>query len=80
VFVGCGPESERPYPLARIYAKPNQTANARLIAAAPDLLEACKVVALQSDCVCRDSRSHDHGCDCAGDIIRAAIQKAEGDE
>lgn len=43
-------------------------ANARLIAAAPDLLEACEAVLLRDD-VANDE---------IGDILRAAIAKAKG--
>lgn len=46
-------------------------ANARLIAAAPELLEACKM-ALLEDC-------YDFGASGAPEVIRAAIAKAQGE-
>lgn len=48
-------------------------ANARLIAAAPDLLDACKdALALLEDVDAADG--------CIGDALRAAIARATGDE
>jgi len=49
-------------------------ANARLIAAAPDLLEACKQLVNAAYKPC----GHQYDCICAGDLARAAIAKAEG--
>jgi len=43
-------------------------ANASLIAAAPDLLEACRAA------LCRDDIADDE----IGDVLRAAVKRAEG--
>ena len=58
-------------------------ANARLIAAAPDLLAACKAVSEwhQHSVGCPASEIGaigDSGCDCGLAAVRAAIAKAEG--
>ena len=64
--------------VSQMHGKPEAAANARLIAAAPDLLEACR--ALVSDCWRRSGvglQDHEDGCeDCRA--ARAAIARAEG--
>lgn len=52
-------------------------ANARLIAAAPELLEALKDLYAQA-CGMPKSCGHDFTCICPGDKAKAAIAKAEG--
>ena len=54
---------------------PTNTANARLIAAAPDLLEACKVALSRLDLLADDFDVYSQG---STDVLRAAIAKAEG--
>lgn len=49
-------------------------ANARLIAAAPDLLEACKIWVHNEKCTCEDGL----GSDCPWCFTKQAIAKAEG--
>lgn len=62
------------------YAEKEQRANARLIAAAPDLLDALKGLRIRDECFCDMAighplmRSHSDVCIAA----RAAITKAEG--
>jgi hypothetical protein len=54
--------------------------NAHLIAAAPELLEACKHV-VQRYCGCHSSSDRNwHGKDCSVPLLKAAIAKAEGRE
>lgn len=57
------------------HGKPTQVANARLIGAAPDLLEACKALLgiIHSQVACVDSKF-----DIGIATARAAIAKAEG--
>ncbi len=55
---------------------PDNDADWRLIAAAPDMLAVLKTISRGLCCVCNFVGS----CDCAGDIVRAVIAKAEGRE
>lgn len=63
----------------RDYKEESNEANAKLLAAAPELLEACKIAKywlcghVSTDCLKGD-------CVCAWDKLKRAIAKAEGDE
>jgi predicted nucleic acid-binding protein len=79
-YVGC-PRAERPI---LDYAHENeQTANARLIAAAPDLLEACLALVTHLEELPEDTEKCRHLKlalnNRAGDMIHAAIAKARGE-
>lgn len=70
-------EVEYPFavlPIADVCDQPNAEANARLIAAAPDLLEALKafIFPYQEECRLTDRERQELG--------RAAIRKAEGEK
>ncbi len=51
-------------------------ANARLISAAPDLLEACKAIS-KMPCLLKLLGEPEENCTCASCIAKAAIKKAE---
>ena len=65
--------SDKPVAFAGVYKHPNAEANARLIAAAPDLLEACKMIIEFSN----DNDIH-RFLEIAIPKIEQAIAKAEG--
>lgn len=62
-------------PGATIFPK-EAIANARLIAAAPDLLDVAKATLEYWDCT--GFSECEEGCECIVDAMRAAIAKAEG--
>jgi hypothetical protein len=55
---------------------PSHVANGRLIAAAPDLLEAVKALSDRMGCGCGGDNSLCHQCDKADNMALAAIHKA----
>lgn len=60
-----------------LMSREEREANAHLISAAPDVLEACKsALRLPHDAGCHWHSGHD--CTCVLNAIRAAIAKAEG--
>jgi hypothetical protein len=77
------PTVEQPIPCKEaargITYRPERVANARLIAAAPDLLEACKEAVLQIEYLHAKFQATGSG-EATVSRLRAAIAKAEGDK
>ena len=75
--------------IATIWSHPlgNREANARLIAAAPDLLAACEAALKRSDspyvrgcAICLSEGFSGHATNCPVPALEAALRKARGDE
>lgn len=73
-------ESKDGTAIAAVGALSNHEANARLIAASPDLLEACKaVLAWAITPIEEDEGGFEHLAETVVPMVEAAIKKAEGD-
>ena len=78
--------SGNPHWIARAYGggplappSPVTAANARLIAAGPDLLAACEAALASEACVCAEIADTDAAGSCLACVLFDAIRKARGD-